>query len=251
MDLKLEGKNAIITGGSKGIGRCTALQLAQEGVNIAICARGQEALDATCAEIESVGVNAYAASCDVGDAEALSGFLDDAHAALGGTDVLINNTSGFGITDDEAGWKVSVDVDLMASVRATHQVVPWMEAAGGGSIVHISSISGLEPGSPPAYSAVKAALVCHAKTMAQELASKNIRLNCIAPGSIFFEGGFWDMVKQNNRAMYDGIVSTIPFGRMGTPEEVADAIVFVASPRANWMSGVTVVVDGVQHKGIF
>ena len=251
MDLKLKGKNAIITGGSKGIGRCTALQLAEEGANVAICARGQEALDATCADIESAGVNAYGATCDVSDAEALSGFLNDARDALGGADVLINNTSGFGLTDDEAGWKVSVDIDLMATVRATQQVVPWMEASGGGSIVHISSISGLEPGAPPAYSCVKAALVCHAKTMAQELAPKNIRVNCIAPGSIFIEGGFWDVVKQNNRAMYDGIVSTIPFGRMGTAEEVADAIVFVASPRANWMSGVTVVVDGVQHKGIF
>ena len=251
MDLKLKGKNAIITGGSKGIGRCTALQLAEEGANIAICARGQDALDATRADIEGAGVKAYAASCDVGDAEALRGFLNDARDALGGVDVLINNTSGFGLTDDEAGWKISVDVDLMASVRATQQVIPWMESAGGGSIVHISSISGLEPGAPPAYSAVKAALVCHAKTMAQELAPKNIRMNCVAPGSIFIEDGFWDVVKQNNRAMYDGIVATIPFGRMGTPEEVADAIVFVASPRANWMSGVTVVVDGVQHKGIF
>ena len=251
MDLGLKDKNAIVTGGSKGIGRCTALLLAAEGANVAICARGQEALDATCADIEALGVRAYGAICDVGDADSLNAFLDGAHDALGGADILINNTSGFGMTNDEAGWKVSIDVDLMGTVRATQKVVPWMEAAGGGSIVHISSISGLEPGAPPAYSAVKAALVTHAKTMAQELAPKNIRINCIAPGSIFFEGGFWDVVKQNDREMHDAIVSTIPFGRMGTPEEVADAIVFVASPRANWISGVTVVVDGVQHKGIF
>jgi 3-oxoacyl-[acyl-carrier protein] reductase len=251
MDLGLNGKNAIVTGGSKGIGRCTALLFAAEGANVAICARGQEALDATCAEIEAAGVKAYGATCDVGDADSLSAFLDGAHGALGGVDILVNNPSGFGLTDDEAGWRVSIDVDLMGTVRATHKVVPWMAAAGGGSIVHISSISGLEPGAPPAYSAVKVALVTHAKTMAQELAPKNIRVNCVAPGSIFFEGGFWDVVKQNNRAMYDGIVSTIPFGRMGTPEEVADAIVYVASSRANWVSGVTVVVDGVQHKGIF
>ena len=251
MDLGLKDKNAIVTGGSKGIGRCTALLLAAEGVNVAICARGQKALDATCAAIKAAGVKAYGAICDVGDAASLDAFLDGAHDALGGTDILINNTSGFGMTDDEAGWKVSIDVDLMGSVRATQKVVPWMESAGGGSIVHISSISGLRAGDPPAYSTVKVALVTHAKTMAQELAPKNIRVNSIAPGSIFFEGGFWDVVQQNDREMYDAVVSTIPFGRMGTPNEVADAIVFVASPRANWISGVTIVVDGVQNKGIF
>jgi len=251
MDLGLKDKNVAITGGSKGIGRCAALQFASEGANVAFCARAQKALDETRADIENLGVKTFASTCDVSDAQQLEIFLNDTRNALGSIDILINNTSGFGLTDDEAGWKLSVDVDLMASVRATHQVTPWMKEAGGGSIVHISSISGLEPGSPPAYSAVKAALVSHAKTMAQELAPQNIRINCVAPGSIFIEGGFWDTIKQNNKPMYDGIVSTIPFGRMGKPEEVADTIVFVASPRANWMSGVTVVVDGVQHKGIF
>jgi 3-oxoacyl-[acyl-carrier protein] reductase len=251
MDLGLAGKNAIITGGSKGIGRCTALALAAEGANVAICARGQEALDATAEEIRALGVQAHAAACDVSDAGALEKFLNGARTALGSVDILVNNTSGFGMTDDEAGWKVSVDVDLMATVRATQQVIPWMSDAGGGSIVHISSISGLEPGSPPAYAAVKAALFNHAKTMAQNLAPQNIRVNCVAPGSIFFEGGFWDMVKQGNREMFDGVVAGIPYGRMGKPEEVADTIVFVASPRANWVSGATLVVDGVQHKGIY
>ena len=251
MDLGLHGKNAIVTGGSKGIGRCAALLLAAEGANVAICARGAEALEQTRRELAACGVTAFAATCDVGDAQALARFMQAAHDALGGADILINNPSGFGMTDDEAGWKVSVDVDLMATVRATQQVVPWMSAAGGGSIVHISSISGLEPGSPPAYGAVKAALVNHAKTMAQALAPKNIRVNCVAPGSIYFEGGFWATVKQHNRPMFDGVVAGIPFGRMGKPEEVADAIVYLASRRANWISGVTLVVDGVQHKGIF
>ena len=251
MELGLKGKNAIVTGGSRGIGRCTALGLAAEGANVAICARGQEALDATAKEIEALGVNVHAAPCDVADSDALAAFLNDARNAFGGVDILINNPSGFGMTDDEAGWKISVDVDLMATVRATQTVAPWMAETGGGSIVHVSSISGLEPGSPPAYAAVKAALFNHAKTMAQNLAPQNIRVNCIAPGSIYFEGGFWDMVKQNDADMFNGVVSTIPFGRMGSPEEVADAIVYIASSRANWVSGATLVVDGVQHKGIY
>lgn len=251
MDLGLAGKNAIVTGGSRGIGRATALEFAAEGANVAICARGQEALDKTRAELESVGVKVHAASCDVADAASLTAFLDGANDALGGIDILINNPSGFGLTDDEAGWEASYNIDLMATVRATWQVVPWMRARGGGSIIHISSISGLESGSPPAYSAVKAGLVAHAKTLAAQLAPDGIRVNAIAPGSIEFAGGFWDMIKQQNRDMYDATLANIPVGRMGTAEEVAAAIVFIASPKAQWVSGAMLAVDGVQHKGVF
>lgn len=251
MDLGLQGRNAIVTGGSKGIGRATALALAGEGANVAICARGADALEATRKELVAKGVKVYAASCDVADSAALTGFLDAAKAALGGVDILVNNPSGFGLTDDEAGWKVSVDVDLMATVRASNHVIPWMEAAGSGSIVHISSISGLEAGSPAPYAAVKAALFNHAKTLAAQLAPKNIRVNCIAPGSIYFPGGFWEMIKTNMTPMYEATLANCPFGRMGRPEEVADAVVFVASPRATWISGITLAVDGVQHKGIY
>jgi 3-oxoacyl-[acyl-carrier protein] reductase len=129
MDLNLKGKNVIVTGGSRGIGRSIALAFADEGANMAICARSMDALMKTRDEIASRGVNAFAASCDVGDAAALAKFLDDANAALGGVDVLINNPSGFGMTDDEAGWKSGFDVDMMAAVRATQQVTPWIAEA--------------------------------------------------------------------------------------------------------------------------
>ncbi|MFT4560506.1 MAG: 3-oxoacyl-[acyl-carrier protein] reductase [Gammaproteobacteria bacterium] len=251
MDLGLVGKNAIITGSSRGIGRATALEFAAEGANVAICARGQEALDSTAAELQARGVKVYAASCDVSDAASLSGFLNAANEALGGTDILVNNPSGFGMTDDEAGWEASLNTDMMATVRASWQVVPWMEQRGSGSIIHISSCSGLESGWPPAYAAVKAGLISHAKTMAAQLAEKKIRVNTVAPGSIEFEGGVWDMVKQHDRNMYDATLASIPFGRMGTAEEVAAAVVFLASPKAQWVSGAMLAVDGVQHKGIF
>ena len=251
MDLGLAGKNVIVTGASRGIGRATALEFANEGANVAICARGQAALASTRAELEARGVTVFTATCDVADAASLKSFLSGANEALGGVDVLVNNPSGFGITDDEAGWEASFNVDLMATVRATWQVVPWMEARGGGSIVHISSVSGLESGWPPAYNAVKAGLVAHAKTAAAQLAPQGIRVNTIAPGSIEFAGGFWEMIKEQNRDMYDAVLASIPSGRMGTPEEVAAAVVFVASPKALWVSGAMLSVDGVQHKGIF
>lgn len=249
MDLGLKGKNVIVTGGSRGIGRATALAFAQEGANVAICARGETTLEKTRAEIADLGVTAFASPCDVGDADSLRTFIDAAREALGGVDVLVNNTSGFGASDDETGWSAGFNVDMMGSVRACWQVVPWMAERGGGSIVHISSTSGMEAGSPPAYAAVKAALISHSKTLANALAPKGIRVNCIAPGSIEFPGGLWEQVKTHNPAQYEAIRSTIPFGRLGTDTEVAGAVVFIASPRASWISGVTLPVDGVQHKG--
>jgi 3-oxoacyl-[acyl-carrier protein] reductase len=249
MDLGLEGKGVVVTGGSRGIGRAIALEFAAEGAKVAVCARGSEALDAVRAEIGRRGVEAFAARCDVGDAGALNAFLDDAHRALGRVDVLVNNPSGFGTGDDEAGWAAGFNVDVMASVRATWKVVPWMVEQGGGTVIHISSTSGMEAGSPPAYAAVKAALISHSKTLAAALAPKGIRVNCVAPGSIEFPGGVWEQIKHGNRPMYEAIRSTIPFGRLGTAEEVAAAVVFLASSRASWISGVTLPVDGVQHKG--
>lgn len=253
MDLGLTGKGVIITGASKGIGRAIALEFAREGANVAICARGLEALATTRAELEATGVRVYAARCDVADAKALRQFLDDSHAKLGRVDALVNNPSGFGITDNEEGWAAGWNVDMMASVRATWQVVPWLEQQGGGSILHISSISGLEAGLPgvAAYAAVKAGMISHAKSMAVELGPKGIRVNCIAPGSIDFPDGFWDNVRKDNPDFYNSVLSGIPLGRgrMGRPEEIGAVAVFLASPRASWVTGAMIAVDGAQHKG--
>lgn len=251
MDLGLENKNVVITGASKGIGRATALNFADEGANVAVCARGQEALDKIAAELEALGVKAYATACDVSNADSLKGFLQSAKDTLGSIDILVNNASALSSEDDADAWKSSIEIDLMSTVTATQTVIPWMTENGGGAIVHVSTISALDVPGPPAYSATKAAVMNHSKNMAAILAPQNIRVNCVAPGSIYVEGGIWSIIKENDEAFYNGVVSQIPSGRMGKPEEVADAIVYLSSSRASWVSGSTLVVDGVQHKGIF
>jgi 3-oxoacyl-[acyl-carrier protein] reductase len=249
MDLGLRGKRAIVTGGSRGIGRAIALRLAEEGAGVAICARGEEALRKAEAELRAFSVPTYAAVCDVGNPEALEGFLDAARTSLGRVDILVNNPSGFVFADDPETWRAILTVDVMAAVRASWKVTPWMTDNGGGAIVHISSIAGLEAtGFPPAYGAAKAALVSHAKSLAVALAPRKIRVNTVAPGSIEFPGGVWAQARQGNPEFYSAILSTIPSGRMGTAEEVADVVAFVVSERASWMTGACIVVDGGQHK---
>lgn len=250
MDLGLKGKNVIVTGGSRGIGRSTALAFATEGANVAICARNPKTLEQARAEIASLGVKAFAQSCDVGDAAALTAFLQAAHDALGGIDVLVNNPSGFGMADDDAGWAAGFNVDMMAAVRASWQVVPWMEARGGGAIIHIASISGMEGSTRSIpYAAVKAAMISHSKSLALSLASKNIRVNCVSPGSVEFPGGVWEQRKLEDSPIYEATRQGIPFKRMGRPEEIAAAVVFCASAPASWLNGVNLPVDGGQHRG--
>lgn len=249
MDLKLKGKRAVVTGGSKGIGRAIALALADEGVDVAVCARSEGPLQAVAEEIRQRGAKAFAQPCDVGDAQALDAFLEQARAALGGVDILVNNVSALGSGTGMGAWEANINLDLLATVRATHKVVPWMAEAGGGSVIIISSISGIEPSGSASYAAMKAALISYSKSSAIALASKRIRVNAIAPGSIEFEGGVWDKAKQHNPERYNSTLARIPWGRMGLPEEVADVAVFLASERASWVTGACVPVDGAQHKG--
>lgn len=247
MELGLQGKRAIVTGASRGIGFAIADALAAEGCAVSICARGQAGLDAAAAKISARGGKVHAAACDVSDKGALESYMDSAIGALGGLDVLVNNPSGFGRTDDEEGWRVGLDVDLMALVRASWKAVDAMQAAGGGSIVHISSISGLTSSTrTPPYGAVKAAVIQYTLTQAAQLAPDGIRVNCIAPGSIDFPGGTWDDARQNNPALYEGIRQSIPSGRFGAPEEVANLAVFLASNAASWVTGQTIAADGGQ-----
>jgi 3-oxoacyl-[acyl-carrier protein] reductase len=252
MNLELEGRRCVVIGGSRGIGRAIALGLAAEGANVAICARNEASLRDAEAAVRQKGVRAYAAGCDVADPVALAAFLDAARRTFGGVDVLVHNASALAVGPGLADWEASIQVDLMAAVRACEQVVPWMVEAGGGSILFVSSISGLEVDPAPdyGYTATKAALIAHAKKLAIMLAPQRIRVNALAPGSTQFPGGIWAMVKEQQPELYESVRASIPWGRLGTPEEVADVAVFLVSPRAGWVVGECVSVDGGQHRGM-
>lgn len=248
--MEFAGKRVVVMGGSRGIGRSIALGFARQGAAVAICARGAEALEATRREIEAAGVTAHATSADLADPAAIERFVPEAAAALGGIDVLVNNASGFGMTDDEAGWAASLTVDVMAIVRASHVALPFLERAEGGSIVNVSSISALRATKRSApYGAVKAAVMHYTASQALMLSERGLRVNCVAPGSIEFPGGTWERRRTDNPELYNRTLASIPFGRMGAPEEVAEVVLFLASPRARWVTGQSIVVDGGQLLG--
>lgn len=248
MDLQLKGKNAIVTGGSKGIGRSISLHLAEEGVNVAICARGKDTLKKTEKELLKKGVKVIALTCDIGNTIQLETFLDKVKDQFGTIDILVNNVSALSLGDDYSDWETSINVDLLGSVKATRKIIPWMLNAGHGNILFISSGSGLEAGSPPAYAAVKAALISYSKTMAIHLAPKNIRVNTLAPGSVEFPDGLWELTKTQNPPLYNWALNSIPSGRLGTPDEIAKVATFIVSPCASWVTGTCLAVDGGQHK---
>jgi 3-oxoacyl-[acyl-carrier protein] reductase len=250
MQISFKGKRVVVAGGSRGIGRSIALGFAGAGASVSICARGQAALDATAAEIRALGVKAHAAPCDLADKAAITAYVATAAESLGGIDILVNNASGFGGADTEEGWTKGLDIDVMATVRASNAAIPHIERAGGGAILNISSISGFAASvRSTSYAAVKAAVINYTMSQGLMLAPKKIRANAIAPGSIEFPGGVWDQAKANNPQLYNAILKSIPWGRLGMPEEIANAALFLCSDQASWITGQTLTVDGGQLLG--
>jgi 3-oxoacyl-[acyl-carrier protein] reductase len=247
MAFDFTGRRVVVAGGSRGIGRSIALAFAKAGAAVSVCARGADGIARVRAELAACGRPVHAATCDLGDAGAIAGYIAEAASTLGGIDVLINNASGFGLTNDEAGWAASVSVDLMATVRASEAALPFLKQSSAAAIINTSSISALQPSArTPPYGALKAAVVHYTQSQAVVLAPARIRVNSVAPGSIEFPGGMWEHRKTAEPAIYNRVLSTIPFGRMGRPEEVANAVLFLASDEASWITGQTLVVDGGQ-----
>jgi 3-oxoacyl-[acyl-carrier protein] reductase len=246
MAFEFSGKRAVVCGGSRGIGRAVALGFAAAGASVSICARGAETLEQTRGEIAKLGHPVHAGVCDLADAKAISRYIADAAQAIGGIDILVNNASAFGSSDDEAGWSTSMAVDMMAIVHATQAALPFLKDAKG-NVVNTSSISAMRTAARQApYGAIKAAVIHYTATQAAMYAKDGVRVNGVAPGSIEFPGGVWDRRKTDNPSLYNAILRSIPFGRLGHPEEVANVVLFLASPLASWITGQTIVVDGGQ-----
>ena len=239
MQLSLTGKRALVAGGSRGIGLAIAHAFALAGADVAICARAKGPLEKAESSLRSTGRKISAHSCDLADGDAVKAWVIQAAADLGGVDILVNNASGFGRTDDEAGWATSISVDLMAAVRASQTAMPFL-LKNGGNIIHISSISGLKASvRTPPYGAVKAAIMEYAQTQALTHAAHKIRVNCIAPGFIASP-----MTDGLNEKQKEAILATIPAAKLGSGEDIAAALVYLASREAAYVTGQTLHVNG-------
>ena len=258
MNLGLNGKVAVITGASRGIGRAIALGLASEGCNVAISARGQEALVPVAREIEAVGGKALAVPSDLTLPGMMERLIAQTVETFGGLDILINNLGGSApankpfLETEPKDWRAVVGLNLYPAVEGSRLAVPHFRKRGGGCIVIISSIYGRESGGYTGYNAVKSALNSLSKSLSRELAPDNVRVNAVAPGSILFPGGSWDRRRQADPdGMAEFVKRDFPLGRFGTPEEVANVVVFLCSERASWVSGASIPVDGSQgHSNI-
>ncbi|HEV7833020.1 MAG TPA: SDR family NAD(P)-dependent oxidoreductase [Caballeronia sp.] len=254
MDLKLKGLKALVTGGTKGIGRAIAQTLAAEGADVALCARDRAAVEQTVAAIAQVtggAVKVCGASVDVSNGPALQAWTRDAAAQLGGIDIVVANVSALSIGSDLESWRKEFETDLMGTVNLVDAALPFLEASKAASIIAISSVSGREIDfAAGPYGTFKAALIHYMQGLAYHLAPKGIRANSVSPGNVYFEGGVWDQIEHNDPTLFAQALALNPSGRMARPQEIANAVAFVASPAASFVSGANLVVDGALTRGV-
>ncbi len=248
MDLGLKGRNAIVLGGTRGIGRAIAGTLAGEGTNVAVCARNADQIASTVAELKSQGVHATGASLDITDGAALKSWIAGVAQELGSIDMLFSNAGAMAQGGDPASWEQNFRLDVLGAVNAFEGARPFLEASGektgDASFVIISSISAAQADTASSYGPIKAALVHMAKGLARQHAPKKIRVNVVSPGTVYFKGGIWNQVEQNMPKRYQDALARNPTGRMATPQEIANAAVFLASPASSFTTGSNLIVDG-------
>ncbi|WP_026552678.1 SDR family oxidoreductase [Arthrobacter sp. H20] len=251
MDLQLAGLTALVTGGTKGIGRAIVESFAAEGANVGFCARNPTEIDATEAALDGSSGRISGTAMDMGDADAVVRWVSDSASMFGGIDIVVSNVSALAIPDTDENWEASLRVDLMGTVRLVKAALPHLQQSSAASIIAISSVSGREVdfASGP-YGTVKSALIAYMAGLAFQLAEKGIRANTVSPGNTFHEGGVWESIEQGNPELYGIAMGLNPTHRMGTPQEVADTVVFVASPRSSRTTGANILVDGGLSRGI-
>jgi len=250
MNLELKGKKALVTGSTRGIGRAIVECLADEGVDVAICSRNAEDVRKTIAALEVKGITAIGQAVDVCDGDAYKTWIQASAKELGGLDIFVANVTGSG-GEGEQSWRNHFDADVMGTVRGCEVSLPYLKASDTGAIVVISSIVAVETFlTPSAYNAFKAAIINYAKHLSQQVGAEGIRVNSISPGATYHAGGVWESIESDNPALYQKTLAQIPLGRMGAPEEIAKAVVFLASPASSYTSGTNLIVDGGYTRGV-
>lgn len=251
MDLGLKGLRALVTGGTKGIGRAIVETLIAEGCNVSFCARSAYEVRQASAALGDRGVEVRGHVMDVGDATALKQWVGDSASKLGGIDIVVANVSALAIGPGEKPWLQAFNIDMLGTVRLVEAALPHLERSKAGAIVTISSVSGREIDfAAGSYGAMKAALVHYTQGLAQQLAPKKIRANSVSPGNTYFPGGVWEQIEHSNPTMFKAAMAMNPMGRMGKPEEIARSVAFLASPASSFTSGTNLVVDGALTKGV-
>ena len=249
MDLKLKGLNALVVGGSKGIGRACVRLFAAEGANVAFCARGGDAVTALAGEVRDSGVKVFAGAVDVAEKPAFNAWVESAASALGGIDILVTCVTASGMKFDEDGFRQNFEIDVIGTYRAIAAALPHLKASKHASVVNIASIAAIEEfGGPQSFNSMKTATIVYLSQLAH--AHHDIRFNSVSPGPIYEKDGFWGWVEANMPDIFAATPKTIPAGRYGTPEEVAAAVAYLSSPAAAFVNGTNLVIDGGTTKRV-